>query len=81
MSGWAETVGLIGDAQIRLPNGALVMSYRKMLSEAVWVVLARWVRNSKNEYVCWKVDKKGDAYWGHYFDNFDDAFDYFMARR
>ena len=59
-----------------LNNGAEILAYKKRL-RGVMIVLARWVRHDgagqREEYVTWAVDDNGDAYWGHYFNNEDDA--------
>lgn len=52
-----------------LNNGAEILAFKQRL-RGVLVVLAKW---KDNEYVTWVVDEKGDAYWGHYFNNEDDA--------
>jgi len=55
-----------------LNNGAEILAYKKRL-RGVMVVLAKWNSTGKEEYVTWVVDDNGDAYWGHYFNNEDDA--------
>lgn len=59
----------------QLNNGAEVVASCKDL------VLAKWDRGNRMEYVTWIVDKKGNAYLGHYFCNVQDAVKDFIARR
>lgn len=47
-----------------LKNGATVIDQRND------VVLAKW---QDDQYVTWRVDADLNAYWGHYFDNIEDA--------
>jgi hypothetical protein len=54
-----------------LPNGALVVAAKKWLNEPTGrIVLCLW----NSEYVTWKTDENGNAFWGSYFgDNFIGA--------
>lgn len=53
-----------------LNNGATVL--RKIGT----FVLCEW----RGEHVTWKVDTEGNAYWGHYFQNYSDALNDFNLR-
>lgn len=55
----------------RLPNGAHVIDQHGD------IVLCRF----RNEFVTWMVASDGEAYWGHYFPDFDSAVDDYRKRR
>ena len=57
-------------AQETLANGATV------LLRNYDVVLCKW----RGEFVPWKTDSNGNAYWGHYFKWMPDALVDFMDR-
>lgn len=42
-----------------LPNGALVLAFNNTAN----TILALW----HTEFVTWRVDAQGNAFWGHYF--------------
>lgn len=43
-----------------LRNGA------RVLQQEGDVVLCEWDRGSHVDYVTWRVDQEGNAFWGHY---------------
>lgn len=51
-----------------LPNSATVVEHSAR-SNGDTVVLARWERGGRIEYVTWRCDENGNAYWGHYFSS------------
>lgn len=54
----------------KLKNGATIaQEYRN-------VVLAHW----RGDWVTWKIDTERNAYWGHYYDNYQDAINDFARR-
>ena len=63
----------------KLPNGATVIHSHYVGDGSQfgeWIVLCHW--RNETEYVTWKVDRFGNAFWGHYFpvsayDGNDDA--------
>ena len=57
----------------KLKNGAEVLLHNKLHG----VVLAKW---HSDPYVTWKMDREGNTYWGHYFDNYSDAFQDYLRR-
>lgn len=54
-----------------LPNGAQILRRYKTFSG--WMVLTAW----KNEYVAWRIDEEGNAFWGNYFNDYLAAERYF----
>ena len=56
-----------------LPNGADV------LAESNGVVLARWEKDGRPEWITWRCDV-GECYWGHYFRSRDAAVHDYMER-
>lgn len=60
-----------------LPNGATVLEVRNVLDHRI--VLAKWFSPGM-EYVTWAIDANGDAYWGHYFNDFGKAAKDFVER-
>lgn len=41
------------------------------------IVLCHW---NNNQYVTWRADNQGYTYWGHYFNNIQDATNDFTER-
>lgn len=65
---YVSEIGGIGE---RMHNGALVM----LLKNDTVLCLFR------DEFVTWKVDHMGNAYWGHYHgDNFEAAYTDYKKR-
>ena len=60
----------------KLKNGAVILEH----DPATGSVLASWDKGNRTEYVTWRVDDDGNAYWGHYFDSVTDAADDFKKR-
>lgn len=58
-----------------LKNGAKVLCYREDRSGSI--VLAE---NSMGDFVTWLVDDDGNAYHGHYFENYKEAMTDFLGR-
>lgn len=64
-----------------LPNGAQILERRlSAINNNTYVVLCCWKRvygnvgqNAGHEYVTWRVDSQGNAFWGHYFRSFEMA--------
>lgn len=66
----------------RLPNGAIIVVYKR-LKDHEGVVLAIREDKTPEPYVTWRFDMStGEAYWGHYFhaSSFDKAYDDFLER-
>lgn len=55
----------VGD---KLANGATVIAV--VATEMKTIVAAKW---HGDQFVTWRVDAKGNAFLGHYFDNYGDA--------
>jgi len=54
----------------KLPNGAIVIhTCQPNKSHPEAVVLAEY----GYDYVTWVIDHDGNAFWGHYFNNFFEA--------
>lgn len=51
-------------AALNLLNGAEILN-RFQVNE-YFVVLCKWSSSSAAPYVTWRLDEKGNAYWGHY---------------
>lgn len=62
----------------KLPNGAMVLRWRWDREGHHQVVLCIF----NHEYVTWKVDSAGAAYWGHYYQtDLEAAVQDFKTRR
>ena len=61
----------------KLNNGATVMAAKP--KDDYFIVLAQW-NDAYCRFVTWAVDKRGDAYWGHYFPKQEDAMKNFLSR-
>lgn len=61
-----------------LRNGATVIASREKAGETI--VLAHWGRGAHYEYVTWKLDVDGNAYYGHYHSYITSAATDFDAR-
>lgn len=65
----------------RLPNGANIISRWYHAQRDRWIVLACWQKgNSRWEYITWATDDCGNAYWGHYFNTYQQALEDFNKR-
>lgn len=61
----------------KLPNGASVLAVRNG-KLGYPIVLAEWQNGSHRPFVTWTCDTQGNAYWGNYFSNLEEATtDYF----
>lgn len=58
----------------KLRNGAVV------LRRECGLVLCSWARGACLQFVTWQTDDDRNAYWGHYFDRYDDARKDFLER-
>jgi hypothetical protein len=56
---------------MKLKNGAVVLHFLRR-SEDKQIVLACWDGNH-HRFVTWRLDKEGNTFLGHYFDNITDA--------
>ena len=64
-----------------LPNGAKVLDFAIRPDRTI--VLAQWEKylpEEQKEYITWALDEKKNAYWGHYFSDFNEAYDDFKGR-
>lgn len=53
-----------------LQNGAKLLGCYWMLDH--WAILA-FAEGDPNPFTCWHMDERGYCYWGHYFNNLNDA--------
>lgn len=70
----------VGD---KLPNGATVLEYKSFngpfgYDDVRNVVLAK--TDGYMPYVTWRLDAIGNAYWGHYYSNLNEAKKDFQER-
>lgn len=64
-----------------LKNGAEVINRWYCEQRERWIVLACWQRGSVGwEYITWATDDCGNAYWGHYFNTYQQALEDFNKR-
>lgn len=69
-----------------LPNGAKVIAFKGFMKEspapAGCRVLCEWHNGPSDRtlFVTWALDEACNAYWGHYFETFDEAFNDFKER-
>ena len=61
-----------------LQNGATVVDSKR--KDNYWIVLARWERGSRVEFVTWAADADGNCYWGHYHDSIEKAAQDYASR-
>jgi hypothetical protein len=62
-----------------LPNGAKVLDY-KIYANGNIVALCEF-GVGYHPFVTWRLDEEGNAFWGHYFDNAEEAYRDFEERR
>jgi hypothetical protein len=62
----------------KIKNGALVIHATK-LETKMWIAICFW-ENSAHEYVIWRLDNEGNAYWGHYFSDMGSAIQFYQAK-
>lgn len=66
----------------QLKNGATIVAAFQHGDDpnCVRVVLCTWPRNALREFVTWRCDNKGNAFWGNYHRTLDAALDDFLLR-
>lgn len=65
---------------MKLKNGASIIQSNKIRDGNGSVVLAQWHRGEYKEYITWKTDDNGNAFYGHYFSNIIEATEDFKDR-
>lgn len=62
----------------KLPNGALVDNY--VITPNGITVVAYKENDVYTPWVTWRLDESKNAYWGHYFVNWEEAYEDFKKR-
>lgn len=56
----------------KLKNGATLLRANR-LDPNLLLVLATWIGGTGREFVIWHSNNEGDTFWGHYFNDRDEA--------
>ena len=63
-----------------LPNGAKVIAQFLLEEQEEYIVLAVPATMSIAKYVVWRADPEGNCWWGHYFESYERAVDFFAEK-